>query len=68
MSVQGVKWANIKKSDDGVHHEFQRWGEVKDTHVDKGFIEMDRLEILQLENNPNFPENGQIQFNVRGGA
>jgi hypothetical protein len=33
----------------------------------KGFINMDRLEIARLENDPNFPERGLFTLKLGGG-
>lgn len=36
-------------------------------NLDRGYIPMGRLEVLQLDNDPNFPENGVLRLNVLGG-
>jgi hypothetical protein len=69
MQVPGVQWVDIEIDDAKPHHRFQRWGEqgVKD-HFTAGRITMERLEIARLDNDPNAPENGRIEFIMEGGA
>jgi len=45
---------------------FQRWGDVPAGELDKGAITMGRLEIARLDNDPNAPENGRIDFEMLG--
>jgi len=68
MAVPGVKWVDIEESYEKPLHLFQRWGEVKDDYVGQGYIGMDRLEIARLDNDPNQPENGRIEFYMMGGV
>lgn len=35
--------------------------------IDAGFLEIGPLEIARLDNDPSFPENGRIRFDLRGG-
>jgi hypothetical protein len=46
---------------------FQRFGKAPNKELEQGFVPMSRLEILRLDNNPSFPENGVIRLNVLGG-
>lgn len=46
---------------------FQRWGRTANGEIEKGMIEAARLEILRLDNDPSFPENGRLQLTMRGG-
>jgi hypothetical protein len=46
---------------------FQRFGRVPDRELEEGRITIDRLEIARLDNDPSFPENGMLQFNMLGG-
>lgn len=46
---------------------FQRWGKVANRELEDGRIVPSSLEIIQLDNDPNFPENGRIEFDMRGG-
>jgi hypothetical protein len=57
--VEGVDSALITK--------FQRFGRVPDRELEEGRIPMGRLEIARLDNDPSFPENGVLQFNMLGG-
>lgn len=36
-------------------------------NLDQGWIDIGRLEVLQLDNDPNFPENGVLRLILRGG-
>ena len=58
-SVSGVDSAEVI--------EFHRFEQLPNEELEKGYIPMGRLEVVQLENAPSLPENGVIQFNVRGG-
>jgi hypothetical protein len=46
---------------------FRRRGEAGDPALASGVLPVDRLEIVRLDNDPNFPENGQLQFTMGGG-
>jgi hypothetical protein len=59
MSVEGVDSEIIKT--------FQRYGKVANNELQQGYIPAGRLEILRLDNDPNFPENGALQLNMDGG-
>ena len=43
---------------------FQRLGRLPAGEIDAGRIAMAQLEIARLDNDPNAPENGRIQFEV----
>jgi hypothetical protein len=45
---------------------FQRWGEEPNDEMDAGFLRPAALEIVRLDNDRNFPENGRIDVEVRG--
>jgi hypothetical protein len=47
---------------------FQRWGKPADGEVAAGRIAAAPLEVLRLDNDPNFPENGRLKFDMRGGT
>lgn len=36
-------------------------------NIDRGYIPMGRLEVVRLDNDPNFPERGTLRFIMRGG-
>ena len=59
MSVAGVASVSIDR--------FQRWGEKPRGELDAGVLQPADLEILQLENDPNFPEHGRWDLNLDGG-
>jgi hypothetical protein len=46
---------------------FQRWGRQPDGELASGVITPAYLEILRLDNDPSFPENGRIEFVMSGG-
>lgn len=57
--VEGVDSALVTK--------FKRFGLLADSELEEGLIPMGRLEIVRLDNDPSFPENGVLQFNMLGG-
>lgn len=59
MQVPGVSWVDPVR--------FQRWGEVSRGELKAGRLTFDRLETPRLENDPNAPENGKIELDMRGG-
>jgi len=59
LAVQGVASVDVTK--------FQRWGKIANRELENGVIDTQRLEIIQLDNDPNFPENGKIDFEITGG-
>ncbi len=59
MRIPGVLWVETLR--------FQRWGRKANGDIEAGMIEVDRLEIARLENDPSFPENGKIEFLMTGG-
>ncbi|HEX2049885.1 MAG TPA: putative baseplate assembly protein [Actinomycetota bacterium] len=46
---------------------FRRWGEESHDELAAGRIELGRLEVARLDNDPNAPENGRIEFVMKGG-
>ena len=59
MQVAGVASVNVTR--------FQRWGKEASHELDKGVLTSAPLEILQLANDPSFPENGKLELIVAGG-
>lgn len=59
MEVTGVASLEIRK--------FQRWGKTPQEEKEKGFLKPEALEVVRLDNDPNFPENGKIDFDMQGG-
>jgi hypothetical protein len=45
----------------------KRRGSPKKTALHSGKLELNRLEIARLDNDPNFPENGLLTFTMQGG-
>lgn len=46
---------------------FQRWGRTPKGEREDGVITAAPLEVLRLDNDPNFPENGRLVLSMRGG-
>ncbi len=57
MAVEGIMMAKISK--------FQRLGRKAAGELAAGAVKAARLEILRLDNDPNYPENGKIEFIMR---
>ena len=47
--------------------EFRRLRETAGDEIQAGVLAVQDMEIIQLDNDPNFPENGRIEFDVQGG-
>ncbi|HEY0376643.1 MAG TPA: putative baseplate assembly protein [Pyrinomonadaceae bacterium] len=59
QSVEGVDSIEITK--------FQRQGQPLTDALDAGKLELERLEIARLDNDPNFPERGVFRLTMKGG-
>jgi baseplate J-like protein len=59
MRVPGVAWVKVET--------FKRWGKLPQGEREDGQISMSRLEIARLDQDPNAPENGRIEFRMQGG-
>jgi hypothetical protein len=46
---------------------FQRQGTHSNTALKAGKLELSRLEIARLDNDPNFPDRGVLRLNMQGG-
>lgn len=46
---------------------FQRLGVPSRVSLDEGTLEIDRLEIARLDNDPSSPERGVLRLTMRGG-
>jgi hypothetical protein len=46
---------------------FQRFGKVPNGELQAEMIQPQPLEVLRLDNDPSFPENGQLSLDMRGG-
>jgi hypothetical protein len=64
MQVPGVLWIDTGKKP---AHRFTRLRQPSSIELDEGMITFERLEIMQLDNDPNAPENGKIEFFMEGG-
>jgi predicted phage baseplate assembly protein len=59
MAVPGVDYVTVDR--------FGRWGESDRGELAAGEIQLGRLEVAQLDNDPSRPENGRITFEMRFG-
>ena len=59
MEIAGVASVEVLR--------FQRWGKTSMNEKKKGFLKPGALEVIRLDNDPNFPENGKIDFEMHGG-
>jgi hypothetical protein len=59
QSVTGVE--NVKVT------MFQRFDELPNQELEKGILPLGPLEIAQLDNDPSFPEHGNLRLDMRGG-
>jgi len=59
MCVDGVESLEITG--------FQRWGKLANRELERGVLATGRLEIIRLDNDPNFPENGRLDIILYGG-
>jgi hypothetical protein len=66
MSVPGVAWVDVDDTPPKPNV-FKRWGEKSRGELAAGQIDMQRLEIARVANDPNAAESGRIQFVMQGG-
>jgi hypothetical protein len=66
MQIPGVHWVDTDDTPPKPNH-FLRWGQASNGETQKGEIDFARLEIARLDNDPNNPENGKIEFFMEGG-
>jgi hypothetical protein len=59
MRVPGVTWVAAQR--------FQRWGEADRGERAAGRIDLGRLEIARLDNDPNAPASGRLDLDMQGG-
>ncbi len=59
LQVAGVDSMAIQK--------LQRFGQIAQQEIQNGLLTVGSLEVIRLDNDPNFPENGKIDFVMRGG-
>jgi hypothetical protein len=65
MAIPGVVWVDL--SDAAAGQRFQRFGKPAAGEEKQGYIPMGRLEIARADSDPNFPENGRVDFILEGG-
>jgi baseplate J-like protein len=56
MQQPGIASVEVKR--------FQRWGALPNQEIENGLLRPAVLEIVQLDNDRNFPENGKLEFDV----
>ena len=66
MQVPGVRWVDTNDIPPAPNR-FRRWGQPAHGETQAGRIAMAPLEIARLDNDPNRPENGRIDFFMDGG-
>jgi hypothetical protein len=66
MQIPGVMWVDTEVNT-AKPNRFQRWGVLAGDEFENGMIEIGRLEIARLDNDPSAPENGKIEFFMEGG-
>ena len=59
MKVKGVTCVTVNV--------FQRWGKSPNNELDIGFVKIGPFEIARVDTDPNFAENGIIEFDLEGG-
>ncbi len=66
MDTAGVQWVDAEDAP-GKPNRFRRWGQPARGEFGAGEMSFGRLEIARLDNDPNFPENGKLDFLMEGG-
>jgi hypothetical protein len=59
LRVAGVSVATVTA--------LQRYGQPANDELQRGFLDPADLEIIRLDNDKNFPENGKLTFHLHGG-
>jgi hypothetical protein len=67
MQIPGVESIDVDDTPPRTN-KFQRYGQAAQGEIANGFISIHRLEIARLDSDPSKPENGRIDFVMRGGA
>ncbi len=67
MQVEGVQWVGMSNHDGDRVGRFRRTDQPDFDHDDIGAIPIFEGEIARLDNDPNFPDFGTLQFHVEGG-
>ncbi|HMO59928.1 MAG TPA: putative baseplate assembly protein, partial [Roseiflexaceae bacterium] len=67
MATPGVQWVDVDDTPPKPNR-FRRLGRPAHAELAAGEITMGRREVARLDNDPNAPENGRIDFLMEGGA
>lgn len=67
LSVPGVESVHLGRLHGRTLGKLQRSFEAAAGEVEEGVLRLGPLEVARLDNDPNFPEHGQIVLHVRGG-
>jgi hypothetical protein len=59
QAVPGVQSATVTR--------LQRFAELPNGELERGILSLHPLEVARLDDDPNFPENGQLKLEMRGG-
>jgi len=59
LDVPGVSTVEVTR--------MQRWGKSAAGEIAAGLLRLGPLEVIRLDNDPNAPENGKIEFEMGGG-
>ncbi len=59
MATDGIDSVEVTK--------VQRWGKAPNQELKKEMLAPCPFEVIRLDNDPNFPENGKIEFRMMGG-
>jgi hypothetical protein len=59
QAVTGVESVEVTR--------LQRYGELPNQEIENGILVLSPHEVARLDNDPDFPENGRISFEMRGG-
>ena len=60
MNVDGVTSVEVLR--------FHQWGKTAADEIEKGYLKPSTLQVIRLDNDPNFPEFGKIEFEMHGGV
>jgi len=60
MAVAGVRWVRATV--------FQRYGRTANDELENETVAVGAREIVRLDNDPSFPENGKLELTMKGGV
>jgi hypothetical protein len=67
MAVPGVAWVDVDDSE-ATGLRFRRFGRPRSGEVARGRIDAGPREVLRADSDPSNPENGRVEFSLRGGT